>query len=511
MSEIRVALLGGAVVAAWQHSLTDAQVVKLRDVQRDGEIVDVLLVDGNEDSSVAELRALRSRVPYAQPVVVLEDGRRAAVQRAITLSAGLGEVWLIAPNELDQQLITRAAEIAKQRRNYATQVRRQETAPISTQSPPVRRRVITDTFLATVLQVARVAVFSIDARHHVLSMNPAAERLFDIRVEEGVGRFLFDVIHPVNDAEATELLTRRGYFPHVEFGFGGDTRRVFEIDIAEVVQQPDALRVMVAHDITDSVRQNELLEEQAAELEHQADQLAHQAAELEHLMEARSRFYAAMNHEIRTPINAILGFNDLLLGGIYGDLAAEQREGIERSQKAARHLLEIVNDVLDLSKIEAGRVEIQIGKHRLDDLIRDLLETMEPTLIESGSPIECELACEPVVYTDDRRVRQILMNLLSNAAKFGNENPITVRCARAGDDIRIDVIDRGVGIPPDQLSSIFDEFVQLRERRHSGTGLGLAISQRLAGLLGGRLEVQSELGQGSTFSLVLPGAARPPA
>lgn len=512
MAATRVAVLGPDVPADWQARLTSADLFALGDgAILDGNgspPVDVALVDGANDSAVRDLRASRPRLPHVQPIVIASAERRGTMQRAITLSPGLGEVWIVTPQELNDELIARAAQVGAQRRRHSTL--RKQKDPVSPHAPALRRPVATDSFFATVLQVAKVAVFSLDGRNHVLSVNPAAERLFHIDGEDAVGRPLFDVITPLQSVEAANFLAQsQAHLPDLEFELPDGGRRIFEMDIAPVPDRVDPLRVLVAHDISDSVEQRELLELQAYELEQQAEQMAGQAAELENLLNSRSRFYAAMNHEIRTPINAILGYNDLILAGIYGELSDELRDSIQRSQRAAHHLLELVNDVLDLSKIEAGRVDIAREWHVIPDVIRDILQTIEPTVAESGSAIECILPCMTPVYTDARRVRQIFMNLVSNAVKFGNGQPITIRCDAEGDDVRIDVIDRGVGISAEQLPLIFEEFMQLRERRQRGTGLGLAISKQLAELLGGRMEVKSVLGEGSTFSLVLPANDSP--
>jgi signal transduction histidine kinase len=221
----------------------------------------------------------------------------------------------------------------------------------------------------------------------------------------------------------------------------------------------------------------------------------------------RSRFFAAMSHELRTPINAIVGYNDLLLAGVFGPMPAEQRHGVERSQKAARHLGELVNDVLDLSKLESGKLKLEIEAVRMDELIDDLLGTIRPMAEERGCAIGVDAdPCSHPIRTDPRRVRQILLNLLSNATKFGAGQPIAICCVvRPAGGVHIEVTDGGPGISPENQSRIFEEFVQLEGTDNdTGTGLGLPISRRLAVMLGGTLEVRSEVGQGSTFSLKLP-------
>jgi len=277
---------------------------------------------------------------------------------------------------------------------------------------------------------------------------------------------------------------------------------------------------LIARDISERVRQEQALKEQADSLAESArelkelnDELNRRQVELERAMTARSRFYASMSHELRTPINAVLGYSTLLLERIYGPLNEKQAEGIERTQKAARHLLELVNDVLDLSKIEAGKIELRLQPVEFPSLIEDLFVTVRPLADEHGSALSLDHRGEEAVrlISDPRRLRQILLNLLSNAIKFGRRKPIQVITEPTDEGgIAIQVIDQGEGISEPDQERIFQEFVQLgKTQLQDGTGLGLPISRRLAELLNGSLTVKSTLGQGSTFVLELPHNAEP--
>jgi signal transduction histidine kinase len=260
--------------------------------------------------------------------------------------------------------------------------------------------------------------------------------------------------------------------------------------------------------------QAESLAQNAAELRQLNEKLQERQEELERAMTARNRFYASMSHELRTPINAVLGYSTLLLENIYGPLNEKQAEGITRTHKAAKHLLELVNDVLDLSKIEAGKIDLRLQPVAFPSLIEDLFVTVRPLADQYGSELTLEHEGEPVkVVSDPRRLRQILLNLLSNAIKFGKGQPIRVRSLTRDDGgVVIEVIDQGEGIAPPDQEKIFDEFVQLgKTQLTEGTGLGLPISRRLAEMLHGGLEVESELGKGSTFRLRLPESADGPA
>jgi len=246
----------------------------------------------------------------------------------------------------------------------------------------------------------------------------------------------------------------------------------------------------------------------AAKLTQMNDELHRRQVALEQAMGARNRFYASMSHELRTPINAVIGYSTLMLDNIYGPLNAKQKEGLQRTLKAARHLLELVNDVLDLSKIEAGKIELSLQPVMFPSLIEDLFVTVRPLADEYGSSLVLEMEAEPFnIISDPRRVRQVLLNLLSNAIKFGEGKPIKVTCKQTDDHgVDIAVVDQGVGIATEDITRIFEEFVQVSESKQPGTGLGLPISRRLAQLLDGSLTVFSTPGQGSTFRLTLPAS-----
>ena len=224
---------------------------------------------------------------------------------------------------------------------------------------------------------------------------------------------------------------------------------------------------------------------------------------------ARDRFYAMASHELRTPVSTVMLYNDLLLGGMYDALTPSQREAVERSQSSARHLLGLINDLLDLSKMEAGRMETRREPVDLAQLVREVTTELEPMAHEYGSTLTLALEdCPDSVIGDETRIRQILLNLLSNAIKFGQGRPIEVRCEGTEDGgVSVHVADHGEGIEAEDLPRIWEDFVQLGTTEHPGTGLGLPIARRLAELLGGSLDAVSTPGIGSTFRLELPGPA----
>lgn len=232
-----------------------------------------------------------------------------------------------------------------------------------------------------------------------------------------------------------------------------------------------------------------------------------QAEELERAMNIRSRFFASMSHELRTPINALVGYNQLLQQGMFGDLSEKQQTVVESIGRASSHLLELINDVLDISKIEAGKIEVTPEQTDVVELLRDTLASVRPQAEEKDLALEVDAPEALPLVTDPARVRQILLNLISNAVKFTDSGRVglAVRQDESGEVVRIDVSDTGPGIPPEHRQRIFEEFEQVPASvAHGGTGLGLPISKRLAELLGGSLTLESEPGVGSTFTLTLP-------
>jgi signal transduction histidine kinase/DNA-binding NarL/FixJ family response regulator len=242
-----------------------------------------------------------------------------------------------------------------------------------------------------------------------------------------------------------------------------------------------------------------------ARTRQQARLMEEQAEELERAITDRSRFFASMSHELRTPINAVIGYVQLLEIGTYGEMSADQVQALAKVNRSAQHLLELINDVLDISKIEAGKLEVVMEETNLGELLRDTATSVQLQAAEKGLELSIEAPESLPAVTDPARVRQIVLNLLSNAVKFTQEGRVSVRLDRLDGHLEIRVEDTGPGIAPEDQERVFEEFEQThRTSTAGGTGLGLAISRRLAALLGGRLTLESEPGRGSTFTLRLP-------
>ena len=273
---------------------------------------------------------------------------------------------------------------------------------------------------------------------------------------------------------------------------------------------------------------------QARSLVERSKELERLSSELLRVNRMKSEFLANVSHELRTPLNAIVGFVDLLREGVYGELAPRQVKPVERIEASANHLRHLVDQVLDLAKMAAGRLEIHTETIDLRPFVLDVASEIESLVSEKGLSLSLVMgAALPRIRTDPTHLRQILMNLLGNAVKYTNDGGIVIRTRlvdslpdsgqAAGQNaatvdrgshpatqwIGIQVIDTGIGIDPADQTRIFEEFEQVDagprgNSAERGTGLGLPISRRLAALIGGIVELESELGKGSTFTLWLP-------
>jgi signal transduction histidine kinase len=225
---------------------------------------------------------------------------------------------------------------------------------------------------------------------------------------------------------------------------------------------------------------------------------------------SKSIFLAKMSHELRTPLNAVIGFSEILLEGVELDGKNKHKKlDLERINAAGKHLLSLVTDVLDLSKIESNFIELKIEKFDLNDLVREVVANVQPMIAENGNKLVVKCPNDlGIVLTDQTKLRQAALNLMSNAAKFTQEGLITLsvqrRKSQAGDWIEIQVQDSGIGIAQSDMGRLFQNFGQAHRgtsTKYGGTGLGLALSQKLCALMGGGISATSELGLGSCFSI----------
>jgi signal transduction histidine kinase len=374
-----------------------------------------------------------------------------------------------------------------------------------------------------------------DPGGNIVMMNAPAERLFvatDVDSEEAHRQV------QANDAHFSSFVSN--------LFFEGDSRRrtgsIGLVDPASAASLPmEAISgkivsehgevtavVTILHDRTEELERARLYEdlkklsaeleqkvrEATAELVRQNELLRRSHIALEQASALKSQFLANMSHEFRTPLNAILGYTSMLLKGVSGDMTAQQRRNLERIDSNSHHLLSIINDILDISRIEAGKMPLTLVEFLFPDMIREVLAEVEPLIARAKLAVATELdEALPLLRSDRQKVKQIIINLLTNALKFTPQGWVKVT---AGYDKRLDrvaiaVADSGIGISPKDQEVIFEDFRQADDsptRQYTGAGLGLAICRRLTQMLGGELTVRSALGEGSIFTLSLPRAPR---
>ena len=350
------------------------------------------------------------------------------------------------------------------------------------------------------------AIFMLDPNGHVASWNRGAQRIKGYTADEIIGQH-FSVFYPpedvASDKPGMELRVSRkeGRFEDEGIRVRKDGSVFWANVILTAVRDEEGTLVGFAKVTRD------LTERRAAEAKAIAD--ARRLAEVETANSTKSEFLAAMSHELRTPLNAIGGYAELLALGLGGPVTPEQTEYIERIRKSQQHLLGIISDVLNFTRIEAGHLTYELGPIPLREVIESVTPMVERQTAAKGLELKTELPSQQCVALGDRtRVDQIVLNLLSNAIKFTpSGGTITVKCTVTDKVASIAVTDTGRGIPPQKQESIFEPFVQLGRSlssSHEGVGLGLSISRDLARAMRGDLTVSSRLGEGSTFTLVLP-------
>jgi PAS domain S-box-containing protein len=374
-----------------------------------------------------------------------------------------------------------------------------------------------------------------DQEGDIVLMNEPAERLFNVpgSAEEAAQRHV-----RANGAHLTSfvsnVLTRTGeqrYRGEIQLSDPITGRALPVEGVAGTIlsEQGELMWVVtILHDLTEAIEKGRLFEqlkqasaelerkvqEATAELADQNELLRRQHIALEQASALKSQFLANMSHEFRTPLNAILGYTHMLLHGVTGAVSDQQRKSLTRIDSNSRHLLALINDILDITRIEAGRMPLNLSTFRIPELVDEVMSELEPIIKRSNLMVSARTPRSlPTLKSDRQKVKQIVLNLLSNALKFTPNGSVTITAthdmkARVVD---IAVSDTGVGIPQDDQVKVFEDFRQLDSspaRGYGGTGLGLSICRRLSQMLGGTIELQSAVDKGSTFTLRLPARAR---
>jgi PAS domain S-box-containing protein len=366
------------------------------------------------------------------------------------------------------------------------------------------------------------AIVAVDADMIVRDWNRAAERIYGYRAGEVLGRSLPEVARtqtpPTEDASMLADLYAGGFWLGEVTHLHKDGHPIPMYSSVSVVRDADGLitgYVAVNRDMTEQRRAQQAIEDERALLAQRVEErtLELRAAnrQLVHAAKAKDEFLASMSHELRTPLNAVLVLSEIIDTEAAGPVTAQQRKYLKNIQESGQHLLGLINDVLDLSKIEAGMLSVDCGPVAVTDLctasIGLIAGQAQAKQITYSTSVDSEVR---LIQADGRRTKQILVNLLSNAVKFTpaqGQVGLMVAGDRTAELVRFTVWDTGIGIAPEQMVQLFEPFVQLDSsltRRYEGSGLGLPLAIRLARLQGGNIEVESEVGKGSHFTLSLP-------
>jgi PAS domain S-box-containing protein len=370
------------------------------------------------------------------------------------------------------------ATVAKERENQAEVFRTLTEAALAA-AESVRE---SEGRNSAIVESALDCIVAADDRGCIIEFNPAAERTFGFKRDDVLGRGLWDTIIPPRLRSALEIGRR-----FETMGLRADGSE-FPVELSVAAFMQDGKKMLSA-----SIR--DLTEREHAETMRQES-------------EAKSRFVAAMSHELRTPLNSILGFSQLLESSGSGQLNERQQRYVGHIESSGRHLLALINDVLDLSKVEAGQMEVELEPIELQPLLEEAINQLRP--LADVKRLDLLLDPTPTLWirADRRRFMQVLLNLLSNAIKFTEAGGLVrVSATRAGRTAEISVIDTGIGIPLEQQQRIFEEFTQVERQATQtaeGTGLGLALSRRLLQLMLGTIQVVSQEGEGSTFLVTIP-------
>jgi signal transduction histidine kinase len=516
----------------------------------------ILLTDTEGKLIIANTHAEKL---FAAPEEASEGWRRAAALNNMLFSAALStsavgmiemarrELLLVDPLEGSDLLFELLSSRAKDERqgtyvvsilrNVTDLARAKEEIEESYRTLRVAQAEVRDERHRLDLIIDSVAdpILVTDQEGDIVLMNTPAERLFNA---PGIDDELALRRVRANGANLTSfvsnVLTRSGeqrYRGEIQLGdpLTGRPLPVEAVAGTILSEQGELMWVVtILHDLTEALEKARLFEqlkqasvglerkvqEATAELAEQNELLRRQHIALEQASALKSQFLANMSHEFRTPLNAILGYTHMLLHNVTGQVTDPQRKSLSRIDSNARHLLALINDILDITRIEAGRMPLNATTFGLGELFSEVQSELEPIIKRSNLTVTAKVrGAVPAVRSDRQKVKQIVLNLLSNALKFTPAGSVTMTASYDARlrQVAIAVKDTGVGIPEDDQVKVFEDFRQLDSspaRGYGGTGLGLSICRRLAQILGGTIELESTAGSGSTFTLRLPAKAR---
>jgi len=246
--------------------------------------------------------------------------------------------------------------------------------------------------------------------------------------------------------------------------------------------------------------------EMEKKVEKRTEELEHVNLKLQELDQLKSMFIASMSHELRTPLNSIIGFTGIILQGMSGEINSEQEKQLTLVKNSANHLLALINDIIDISKIEAGKVEIVLDEFDLSVLAQEIKDSFAVAVDKKELELLLQTPPTLIIKSDRRRTEQVLVNFLSNAVKFTDKGEIEIKIVKKDKMVEMSVRDTGVGVKKEDMNKLFKDFsrIPIKDRTIEGTGLGLYLSKKIADLLGGDIRAESKFGKGSVFTLTLP-------
>lgn len=512
---------------AWHDPESDRLVPVAREGE-DGEYIGEVLIyaDDRPEGQGPSGIAFRSGEPYfcrdvlADPNVELwraaarQSGFRAAASLPIRVGGavqGVLNVYAAEPDPFGPAEVGLLTEVADDLGFGIESLERDGARQRAEDRAEAERR-----FSETMTESMPGVLYMYDTRGRFLRWNHNLEEVTGYSAEELAGMHPLELFAPEDRSGVEErirevfrtgvstveapFLSRDGrktpyFFTGRLVSFGGEDCLVgVGIDVSERHAAQEALRLL-----------NESLEEA---VEERTRELQEALVRAEAADRAKSAFLAAMSHELRTPLNSIIGFTGIVLQGLAGPLTEEQSRQLGMVRSSARHLLDLISDLLDLSKIEAEQLEVRREELDVGEMVDHVAATVRPLADARGLELRVEVPSDVgTVVGDRRRVQQVLLNLVNNGIKFTEKGSITVTAERQGGRVRLRVLDTGIGIRQEDLGRLFQPFSQLDTglgRQHEGTGLGLAICRRLARLMGGDVVARSEWGQGSEFCVILP-------
>ena len=516
----------------------------------------ILLTDTEGKLMIANSHAEKL---FAAPDEASEGWRRAAALNNMLFSAALStsavgmsemarrELLLVDPLEGSDLLFELLSSRAKDERqgtyvvsilrNVTDLARAKEEIEESYRTLRVAQAEVRDERHRLDLIIDSVAdpILVTDQEGDIVLMNTPAERLFNAPGTEDEAALRRVRANGANlTSFVSNVLTRSGeqrYRGEIQLGDALTGRPLPVEAVAGTIlsEQGELMWVVtILHDLTEAIEKSRLYEqlkqasvqlerrvqEATAELAEQNELLRRQHIALEQASALKSQFLANMSHEFRTPLNAILGYTHMLLNNVTGQVTEPQRKSLSRIDSNARHLLALINDILDITRIEAGRMPLNATTFGIGELFKEVQSELEPIIKRSNLAVSTRVrGAVPSLRSDRQKVKQIVLNLLSNALKFTPAGSVTMTASYDARlrQVAIVVKDTGVGIPLDDQVKVFEDFLQLDSspaRGYGGTGLGLSICRRLAQILGGTIELHSSAGHGSTFTLRLPAKAR---